>query len=71
MVCNHHWMETLFTDEKLIFNCETMKLLKINLTVDEQNVLIKSRKTTIIIIKVILVWCVIIIGWKLYLLMKN
>ena len=64
-------METLFTDEKLIFNCETMKLLKINLTVDEQNVLIKSRKTAIIIIKVILVWCVIIIGWKLYLLMKN
>ena len=48
-----------------------MKLLKINFTVDEQNVLIKSRKTAIIIIKVLLVWCVIVIGCEIYLLIKG
>ena len=48
-----------------------MKLPKINLTIDEQNLIIRSRKTAIIIIKIILVWCVIVIVYELYLLMKN
>ena len=48
-----------------------MRLPKINLTIDEQNWLIKSRKTAIIIIKVILAWCAIVIGYEVYLLMKG
>lgn len=47
-----------------------MKLIKINLTIDEQNVLIKSKKTAMIVIKILLVWCVIVIGCELYILIK-
>lgn len=53
--------------DKQNIKIENMKLLRINLTVDEQNVLIKSKRTAMIIIKVILAWCVIIVGYELYL----
>ena len=66
MVCNHHWMETLFTDEKLIFNCETMKLLKI----DSINMLTDTDKTTGIIIKILLVCSVVVVGIEMYILLK-
>ena len=48
-----------------------MKLLKINLTVDEQNVLITSKKTALIIIKVLAVWILVVIGCEIYLLLKK
>ena len=66
MVCNHHWMGTLFTDEKLIFNCETMKLLKI----DSINMLTDTDKTTGIIIKILLVCSVVVVGIEMYILLK-
>lgn len=66
MVCNHHWMETLFTDEKLIFNCETMKLLKI----DSINMLTDTDKATGIIIKILLVCSVVVVGIEMYILLK-
>ena len=47
-----------------------MKLPKINSTIDEQNVLIKSQKTAMIVIRVLLAWSAIVIGCEIYLLMK-
>ena len=48
-----------------------MKQLRINLTVDEQNVLIKSKKSALMVIKILLVWVVVVIGCEIYLLLKK
>ena len=45
-----------------------MKLLKIHLTIDEQNVLIKSQRTAKNIVKGLLVFILLVIAYKAYLL---
>ena len=63
MVCNCYCIRTLFTDEKLIFNIEIMKLLKIDnlATID---------KTTGIIIIILLACSVVVVGSEMYILLK-
>ncbi len=48
-----------------------MRWPKINITVDEQNVLIKQKKSAVIIVRVLLAWCLIVIGWQIYVLIKR
>ena len=47
-----------------------MKLPKINVTIDNQNVIVKSKKTATILIVLLLLLIITIIGCELYILLK-